>query len=63
MGSACICKKRMSRELIEVFEKRSANITGIYDVKLSGKITDVYEDLVSGVGKVTGERSELEGRY
>ena len=53
----------MSAELIEIFEKFSGKIAEIYDVKLSGEITDVYEDLVSSVVKVIGGRNELEGRY
>ena len=32
-------------------------------MKRAGEITDAYEDLVSSIGKVIGERNELEGRY
>ena len=35
----------MSTELIGIFEKLSGKIAEIYDVKLSGEITDVYENL------------------
>ena len=44
-----------------IFEKRSVKIAEIYDVKLSGEITDVHEDLVSSTVKAIGERNELEG--
>ena len=53
----------MSTELIEIFERLSVKISEIYDVKLSGEITDVYEDLVSSTVKVIGEPNELEVRY
>ena len=53
----------MSTELIELFERLSVKIAEIYDVKLSGEITDVYEDLVSSTVKIIGERNKLEKRY
>ena len=53
----------MSTELIELFEKLSVKIAKIYDVKLSGEITDVYEDLVSSTVQIIGERNKLEDRY
>ena len=55
--------KGCRQSLITIFEKFSGKIAEIYDVKPSGEITDVYEELVSSVVKVIGERNESEGRY